>query len=185
MKTAVKSPYPARFRRAWRFFLPKHRPPKHRNTSPSPFPPQPPFSRPPVPHELSQRPSPQKQFPSSRIKPSFKYRYGTYTNIEPESDSRYRRTENSGLTYGTVLLFPSNRYEVFSFAARSWGWALGRTGGTGGVFSSSLNVANLLVYDGLPEAHKYHSGQFRSCIQRRWGYWDQMLIDLLIPHNQP
>jgi hypothetical protein len=71
----------------------------------------------------------------------------------------------------TVLNFPADRYEIFSNAADSVADALGKVGATGGKFSESVNVAPLLVYDTHPEAHKYHSGQFRSTIQKRWEYW--------------
>ncbi len=95
----------------------------------------------------------------------------------PTEDGRYIRRRFGEWT-PTVLNFPDNRYEIFSHAASSWGSALGKMGGTGGVFSESLDVAPLLVYNPHPEAHKYHSGQFRSTIQRRWIYWKTALNNM-------
>ena len=111
------------------------------------------------------------------LKPADFYRYAAYTDIEPYSAYRYRKTENLGLTFGKVLNCPADRYEIFSYAARSWGYATGATGNTGGVFTATnaMDVRNLIVYDAMPKTHKYHSGQFRSSIQKRWEYWKQAL----------
>lgn len=111
------------------------------------------------------------------LKPANFYRYAAYTDIEPYSAYRYRKTENLGLTFGKVLNCPADRYEIFSYAARSWGFATGATGNTAGVFTTpnALDVRTLLVYDAMPKTHKYHSGQFRSSIQKRWEYWKQAL----------
>ena len=80
------------------------------------------------------------------------------------------------------------RHQIYKhrFAARSWGYATGATGNMGGVFGTNrLNVTTPIIYDGDPKTHKYHSWQFRSSIQKRWGYWNTTLNKFNIPHNQP
>ncbi len=85
----------------------------------------------------------------------------------------------------TILSFPSDHYEIFSWAADSAANALGKVGNTGEKFSGSRDVVPLLVYQGEAKAHKYHSGQFRSTIQRRWNYWKTTLkqMDTETPHQ--
>lgn len=86
-----------------------------------------------------------------------------------------------GLRYHqTVLNFPGDRYEIFANAADSVADALGKVGSTGGKFTRSLDVVPLLVYDSQSQAHKYHSGQFRSTIQKRWKYWRTALDNMNI-----
>ena len=117
------------------------------------------------------------------LKPGLDYHYtyqgfaGGYTDYRFLRGPRYSQT---------ILNFPADRYEIFSYAADSAADALGKIGTTGGKFKTALDVTDTLVYkdaDGPhPDAHKYHSGQFRSTIQKRWSYWDQSLKDFLIPH---
>jgi hypothetical protein len=85
-----------------------------------------------------------------------------------------------------VLAFPDDRYEIFAYAARSWGFALGQLGNTRGIFTEP-NVMDVSLYFLTPELiavgskaeqHKYHSGQFRSSIQKRWSYWDATLLQM-------
>lgn len=52
---------------------------------------------------------------------------------------------------------------------------VGKIGETGGRFSKRLDVVPMLLYDDNPKAHKYHSGQFRSSIQKRFTYWKTAL----------
>jgi hypothetical protein len=78
----------------------------------------------------------------------------------------------------TVLNLPGDRYEIFANAADSVADALGKVGSTGGKFSRRVDVVPLLVYDGKKKAHKYHSGQFRSTIQKRWDYWKTALDNM-------
>jgi hypothetical protein len=120
------------------------------------------------------------------LKPSPTYSYlSPDGNLNDAATRRFRR-QRLGEWNATVLNIPADRHEIFAYAASSAGHALGKMGGTGGVFSGSLDVTPLFRDDGKKaEEHKYHSGQFRSTIQKRWGYWNQMLTDLLIPHNQP
>jgi hypothetical protein len=102
------------------------------------------------------------------LKPGFNYHYTFQGLVGGYSDYRFIR----GPRYNqTILNIPADRYEIFSNAADSAANALGKVGTTGGKFSESVNVAPLLVYDGNAKAHKYHSGQFRSTIQKRWEYW--------------
>ena len=79
-----------------------------------------------------------------------------------------------------VLNCPTDRYEIFSYAADSAANALGKIGTTCGKFSRRVDVVPLLVYDGNAKAHKYHSGQFRSTIQKRWEYWKTALDNMII-----
>jgi hypothetical protein len=80
----------------------------------------------------------------------------------------------------TALDFPDDRYEIFSFAAESWSYALGQRGDTAGVFKP-IDAVNLngppLNFD-FGEEHKGHSAQFRSTIQKRWKYWTQAMDDM-------
>jgi hypothetical protein len=109
------------------------------------------------------------------LKPGFNYHYTFQGLVGGYSDYRFIR----GPRYNqTILNIPADRYEIFSNAADSAANALGKVGTTGGKFSESVNVAPLLVYDTHPEAHKYHSGQFRSTVQKRWEYWKLALENM-------
>lgn len=112
---------------------------------------------------------------NQNLKPLLPYHYTFHGYVGGYEDYRFIR----GPRYKqTILRFPENRYEIFSYAAVSVADALGKVGTTGGKFSQSLDVAPLLVYDTHPEAHKYHSGQFRSTIQKRWTYWNLALDNM-------
>ena len=122
---------------------------------------------------------------NQRLKPDNRYKFGPLTSIPtPAADWRYRRKENLLDDYFSVVLdFPADRYEVFSYAVRSWGYPLGRRGDTRGVFTEedSFDVSSYFLgieeIEGQVKAkeHKYHSGQFRSSIQKRWQYWKETL----------
>ena len=75
------------------------------------------------------------------------------------------------------LDFPVDRYEIFSRAAEARSYATGAEGATGGAFNV-LDSINLKIKFGFEEEHKGHSAQFRSFIQKRWKYWEQVLSDL-------
>jgi len=76
------------------------------------------------------------------------------------------------------LDFPDDRFEVFSYAAESRGYATGQQGATGGKFDTSKAVNLNSVDYQFGSAHKGHSAQFRSTIQKRWTYWTQALDDM-------
>jgi hypothetical protein len=111
-------------------------------------------------------------------KPGLDYHY-TFQGLVSGGYSDYRFIKGPRYSQ-TVLNVPTDRYEIFSYAADSAADALGKIGTTGGKFSLSVNVAPFLVYNTHPEAHKYHSGQFRSTIQKRWAYWKLALKDMKI-----
>jgi hypothetical protein len=75
------------------------------------------------------------------------------------------------------LLFPDDRYEIFSYGSGTWGLALG-TIPTGGVFTSFNNMQANLSYG---SEHIYHSAQFRASMTTRYRYWEILMrtIDLL------
>jgi hypothetical protein len=74
--------------------------------------------------------------------------------------------------------FPNDRFQVFSYAAESRGYATGQQGATGGKFKveKSLNL-NEAPYN-FGDKHKGHSAQFRSTVQKRWTYWEKALEDM-------
>jgi|GEM_PF-5095188 len=72
------------------------------------------------------------------------------------------------------LHFPQDTYEIYSFAAASHSYALGRSVTVGGVFDNTSEV-NLNAKWGYDHKHKGHSAQFRSTNMRRWEYWEQLL----------
>lgn len=114
------------------------------------------------------------------LKPDLDYHYTYQGYAGGYSDYRFIR----GPRYDQIILqFPANRYDIFSYAADSVADALGKVGATGGKFTRTLNVVPLLVYDSNNGAHKYHSGQFRSTIQKRWNYWNLAMdhMDITIP----
>lgn len=77
-----------------------------------------------------------------------------------------------------VLTFPNNRFEIFAFAAESRAFATGQQGATGEKFRivDSVNLNDPKFAFG--SAHKGHSAQFRSTVQKRWTYWTQALDDM-------
>jgi hypothetical protein len=76
------------------------------------------------------------------------------------------------------LLFPFNRFRVFSFAAESRGYATGQMGDTGGRFDINQSIDLNGPSFQFGAAHKGHSAQFRSTIQKRWEYWSKALDDM-------
>lgn len=75
------------------------------------------------------------------------------------------------------LNFPANRYEIFAYAAESHSLATGAEDAVGGLFADAVDLDQLFSFG---PAHKGHSGQFRSTIQKRWDYWKTVLEDMLI-----
>ncbi len=111
------------------------------------------------------------------LKPNYGYQYGVPT-IFPQVRFRYWKSE--GFAGHIDLNFPSDRFEIFSYAAGSRSYATGQEGATDGVFdpaaSTNLNAATY----GFGGAHKGHSAQFRSTIQKRWVYWKRVLNNMII-----
>ena len=81
------------------------------------------------------------------------------------------------------LVFPDDRYAVFSHGAGAWTVALGTTP-TGGVFD---HVVDLQTTDRLSREqqfgtqHLWHSGQFRSFNAVRFQYWSIFLKEAGLP----
>jgi hypothetical protein len=110
------------------------------------------------------------------LKPDVGYHYGV--PLAPNPNPRFWK--NSGvlaLVY-TDLLFPNDRFEVFAFAAESSSYATGQQGSTGGMFGAAVDL-NASPFS-FGSAHKGHSAQFRSSIQKRWLYWMRVIDDLRI-----
>jgi hypothetical protein len=77
------------------------------------------------------------------------------------------------------LAFPTNRFAIFAHGAESWSKALGATS-VGGVFVSdtgSRNEVNLQATLGFGNTHRFHSGQFRSSMSERVGFWNRLMIE--------
>jgi hypothetical protein len=98
-------------------------------------------------------------------------------------DVTYGYTSGDGFNVGHVpLRFPDDHYQIFSYAAPAWSFALGATS-TGGVFSeNSVNLKTSLTFGG---EHLWHSGEFRSYNAARYQYWMSILDAALIPHLNP
>jgi len=77
------------------------------------------------------------------------------------------------------LLFPNDRFEIFSFAARSYARAIGQYQGTVNGFQEEFDLRDF-GYDG---AHYSHSRQFRSNIIDEWAYWKKLMIDCGLGRN--
>jgi hypothetical protein len=105
---------------------------------------------------------------------------------KPDSDYGYEYA-GSGSSTGfwrdrglgaTWLTFPTDRHEVFAWAAESRSYALGSQWVEGVVTGSTGTNRDLkrppISYD---RQRKYHSGQFRGMNMERRHYWEQLLID--------
>ena len=71
-----------------------------------------------------------------------------------------------------LLTFPQDRWETFAYADEAQSYALGSQAGVQGVFGREVNLNTQF---GFTDEHKYHSGEFRSTIQRRWNFWKAFL----------
>ncbi|MGA2051719.1 MAG: alpha/beta hydrolase, partial [Opitutales bacterium] len=83
---------------------------------------------------------------------------------------------------GTVLTWPANRYEIFSYAAGPWTYPLGMKPSVG-VFGSATDLSGS-PYD-FGSTHIYHSAQFRSSIALRWQYWSNILQTIGVQPHTP
>jgi Alpha/beta hydrolase of unknown function (DUF900) len=111
------------------------------------------------------------------LKPDVDYNYGWPVLDVTNLSSRFWKTQS--IPPFRNLTFPNDRFEVFSYAAQSHGYATGQQGATGGMFDITKSV-NLRGEYGFESAHKGHSAQFRSTIQKRWSYWRKALEDMKI-----
>lgn len=73
--------------------------------------------------------------------------------------------------------FPDDTYVIFSFCDEARSYALGAQANVNGKFAG--NQVNLRAdpYD-FSDAHKYHSGEFRSDNTRRWQFWNTVLVQM-------
>ncbi len=114
---------------------------------------------------------------NQQLKPNNGYHYGV-PSPNPNPDQRFWKNSGIlGMGY-TDLTFPADRFEIFSFGAESHSFATGQEGATGGVFGASVDLNGAPFNFGA--AHKGHSAQFRSTIQKRWKYWEKVLADMQI-----
>ena len=110
-------------------------------------------------------------------KPDSGYHYGIPSPVPDPLKRFWKNSGFLGIAY-TDLSFPTDRFEIFSYAAESHSFATGQQGATGGMFGAALNLNSPSFNFG--GAHKGHSAQFRSNIQTRWSYWTRVLDDMLI-----
>ena len=74
----------------------------------------------------------------------------------------------------TLLLFPADTYEIFSFCDEARCYALGAQPNVGGAFTGNQVELDLPPYN-FTDDHVYHSGEFRSDYAQRWQFWYQIL----------
>ena len=70
-----------------------------------------------------------------------------------------------------LLTFPEDRYEIFALIAGAKSQALGATKNIGGVFNLEFDLQTI----GFSDHHRFHSGQFRSFMAYRVGYWQAFM----------
>ena len=77
----------------------------------------------------------------------------------------------------TTLTCPTDRYRIFSYAAPSHTYA---TGAESIAFSGIMNSISINIdfRFSFGQAHKGHSGQFRSNVQKRWSYWTEAFSNI-------
>jgi|GEM_PF-3426857 len=108
-----------------------------------------------------------------QIKPDLGY---SYSRQGAPPSVGFQRSGTFGVTW---LAFPTDRYEIFSWAAESRSFALGAQF-VHGVFNESGGNVNL---GGPPfnygRTRKFHSGQFADSNAQRGDYWQSLLTDML------
>ena len=82
----------------------------------------------------------------------------------------------------TNLIFPGDTYSIFSYCDEARSYALGAQANVNGVFNGNQVDLSQNPY-GFGNAHKYHSGEFRSDNTLRWQYWQQVLIQMGLKHQ--
>jgi hypothetical protein len=112
------------------------------------------------------------------LKPNIGYEYGANPSHDITSSTHRFYTFGLGSTWSD-LMFPNDRFRVFSFCAESHSYAVGQDGATQGMFGM---IVDLNADYSFGSAHKGHSAQFRSFIQKRWTYWRSVLDDMQIDY---
>jgi hypothetical protein len=105
---------------------------------------------------------------------------------KPDALRGYGFNEYSEFYYGyvdpiTILNFPTNTYQIFSYADPSWSYALGAQLNVGEVFKVGT-AYNEIELDATPysfgDQHIYHSLEFRSDPPQLWQFWNQVLLSM-------
>lgn len=105
--------------------------------------------------------------------------YGYVTSGFPPSVG-FWRDPGYGATW---LTFPTDRYEIFAWAAESRSYALGAQS-VNGVVTSEHNF-DLKTKLGYKDARKYHSAQFQDANYVQDAYWKQLFEDFQIKKASP
>jgi hypothetical protein len=100
--------------------------------------------------------------------------------LKPDRILGYRHNGRSEQFFrnSTLLRFPENRYEIFSFAARSSGGPLGATQ-VRGVVNRTVDLKREFGFGG---SSADHSGQFMGNIQTIGPYWARLLNEMDVKH---
>ena len=100
--------------------------------------------------------------------------------LKPERILGYRYNSRSEQFFrqSTLLRFPDNRYEIFSFAARSFSGPLGATQ-VRGVVNRTVDLKREFGFGG---SSTDHSGQFMGNIQDIGPYWARLLNEMNLQH---
>ena len=110
------------------------------------------------------------------------YYVGDFTGV-PANDG-FRKVGKYTNLSGEVILGPGNRttlqdrYEIMSFDSESRVKAFGATPNISQGISGAVNLRSSAIWPADPDnhsAHKWHSGEFRSTIQRQRNYWKALL----------
>jgi hypothetical protein len=104
-------------------------------------------------------------------------------DLKPDTGYHFNGTNFSSGFFPpyTLLLFPVDTYEIFSYCDEARCEALGAQGSVGGPFrvGSTFNEVDLsLPPFNFGATHKDHSGEFRSNNARRWQFWEEVLIQM-------
>lgn len=112
--------------------------------------------------------------------PSQPYQYDYTGDIEMPPFDGFRKmlftvADATSLTIGSRTAL-ADRYEIMAFAAESRVKALGATPNISQGITRAFNIRTIWPSDAdSHSAHKWHSGEFRSTIQRQGNYWKAML----------
>ena len=92
----------------------------------------------------------------------------------------WSRTPVAGFYHYLTWLDPRTpqKYEMMAYGAMAMSSALGAQSGVGGPFAKALQVNLNDQPFAFGSEHPGHSGQFRSDIQTRHVYWEQLLRTL-------
>ncbi|MGH7976412.1 MAG: hypothetical protein ACREC8_07095, partial [Limisphaerales bacterium] len=111
-------------------------------------------------------------------------------------DVGYSYDTASGLFYqGTLLTdplyFPTNTYQIFSYADPAWSYALGAQVNVGGAFLTLTNYNQVSLPSVWPPdptqknyiEHFWHSAEFEDDYPPMWLFWDEVLYQMGIKKN--